>query len=270
VDQLQRYYYLAHLLLRPHLDEVERAARHLSNALCQSALGVWYKGRIRPICYLSDALDARYHDGGVPAPATAYAFALDDMERRGLIFVRRESEIVADCERERLAQSALVWDPGPHPNHGPPLDWARVSARGDGRIANPTPHVSPRPSSGDALFVPSDMLAEFHASGRQLTRQQLTAPTLADGPFGGSRFRWQGNECDIAKGNVYRILAFMWGRESATYQAIEAALDTIVSGATMVTYFGRVNRTLAKIGVPARLKGDAKTRWVIWGDAGGV
>jgi hypothetical protein len=83
----------------------------------------------------------------------------------------------------------------------------------------------------------------------------------ADGPVGGCWLWWKGRRHDVPKGNVYRLLDFMWDRDHAHYDdLVGPVLDASVLAQSIRSLAGKVNKTLKKVGVPWRLEPDSVTR----------
>jgi hypothetical protein len=102
--------------------------------------------------------------------------------------------------------------------------------------------------------------------GSQLHDNALSAgspsrPAHADGVEGGCWLWWQGTRFDIPKGNVYKMLAFMWGRDSAGYDDLEREVfEDPVEPQTIRSLASKVNNALKKVGIPWRLTTDSTTR----------
>jgi hypothetical protein len=82
-----------------------------------------------------------------------------------------------------------------------------------------------------------------------------------NGVEGGCWLWWEGKRHDIPKGVVYRLIAFMLGRDSAPYDDLEGDVfeDAVLPG-TVRARTSEVNRVLKKIGVSWRLQADATGR----------
>jgi hypothetical protein len=86
-------------------------------------------------------------------------------------------------------------------------------------------------------------------------------PSRPNGVEGGCWLWWEGQRRDIPKGVVYRLIAFMWDRDSAPYDNLEGPVfeDAILPD-SLRARVSETNRVLKKIGVPWRLKTDATSR----------
>jgi hypothetical protein len=95
----------------------------------------------------------------------------------------------------------------------------------------------------------------------QHLRRNLSAAPRPDGVEGGCWLWWQGHRHNIPKGNVYKLLAFMWGRDSAGYDALEGPVfDDPVQPQTIRSLANKLNKVLKKVGVPWRLSADSTLR----------
>jgi hypothetical protein len=95
------------------------------------------------------------------------------------------------------------------------------------------------------------------ARGSQDEQQQ----PRPNGVEGGCWLWWEGKRHDIPMGVVYRLIAFMWGRDSAPYGDLDGdVFEGAVLPATVRARTSEVNRVLKKIGVPWRLQADATSR----------
>lgn len=84
-----------------------------------------------------------------------------------------------------------------------------------------------------------------------------------DGPESGCWLWWRGKRFDIPKGTIWRLLDYMWTRESASYSDLEGPVfDTLVDPGTIRARASELSRLLRKIGVPWRLKPDAVSRYL--------
>jgi hypothetical protein len=92
-----------------------------------------------------------------------------------------------------------------------------------------------------------------------------TAPppteTHSDGLEGGRWLWWKGKRYNIPKGTVYRLLEFMWNRDSASYEALEQndVFESSVLPQTVRSYVNKANTALPS-GFPWRLSSDANAR----------
>jgi hypothetical protein len=86
-------------------------------------------------------------------------------------------------------------------------------------------------------------------------------PPRPDGVEGGCWLWWNGKRHDIPKGVVYRLIAFMWDKDSAGYDSLDGPVfEEAVYPATLRARTCEANRILKKIGIPWRLKTDAMSR----------
>lgn len=83
-----------------------------------------------------------------------------------------------------------------------------------------------------------------------------------DGPEGGCWLWWKGTRHDVPKGVLYRLLDFMWMKDSAKYDDLKKPVfdDTSVTPGTIRGRVSEVNKVLEKSGVPWHLKTDATAR----------
>jgi hypothetical protein len=82
-----------------------------------------------------------------------------------------------------------------------------------------------------------------------------------DGLEGGRWLWWQNKRHDVPQGTVYRLLAYMWNRDSASYDALEEAnvLESAVAPQTIRSYANKANNVLPS-GIPWRLSTDSESR----------
>ena len=82
-----------------------------------------------------------------------------------------------------------------------------------------------------------------------------------DGPDNGRWLWWNGKRTAVPKGTVYRLLAFMWDRDSASYDSLETAkvFDSAVAPQTVRSYANKANNALPP-GFPWRLSADSVSR----------
>jgi hypothetical protein len=84
----------------------------------------------------------------------------------------------------------------------------------------------------------------------------------ADGPEAGCWLRWKNQRHDVPKGVVYRLIEYMWKRDSASYDELDGPVfeggDVLPS--TVRGRVSDVNKVLKKIGIPWKLKTDATSR----------
>jgi hypothetical protein len=122
------------------------------------------------------------------------------------------------------------------------------------------------PPSEDRMQTPSrdpggEPAQQMNKAGHQTATE--ATPPHQDGVEGGCWLRWQGIRHDIAKGNVYKLVAFMWDRESASYDALVGPVfESAVQPQTVRSYTNKANNDLDRIGVPWRLSTDSVTRQV--------
>jgi hypothetical protein len=89
-------------------------------------------------------------------------------------------------------------------------------------------------------------------------------PPHPDGPEGGCWLWWQGKRRDMPKGNVYKLVAYMWSRDSATYdELVGPVFDSAVMPQTVRSYVNKANNALRPIRVPWRLSTDSVTLNII-------
>jgi hypothetical protein len=85
----------------------------------------------------------------------------------------------------------------------------------------------------------------------------------ADGPEGGRWVWWNNKRHDVPEGNVYRMIAYMWGRDSATFDdLVGPVFDDPVEPQTIRSCANKVKNALLLTGVPWRLKTDAVNRFI--------
>jgi hypothetical protein len=85
----------------------------------------------------------------------------------------------------------------------------------------------------------------------------------ADGPEGGRWVWWNNKRHEVPQGNVYRMIAYMWVRDSATFDdLVGPVFDDPVEPQTIRSCANKVKNALLPTGVPWRLKTDAVSRFI--------
>jgi hypothetical protein len=119
------------------------------------------------------------------------------------------------------------------------------------------------PRTEDGMQTPSrDSGGDSSQLRNEVGGQTATGatPTHPDGVEGGCWLWWQGTRHAIAKGNVYKLVAHMWDRESAPYgDLVGPVFESAVLPQTVRSYANKANNYLAPIGVPWRLSTDSVT-----------
>lgn len=93
--------------------------------------------------------------------------------------------------------------------------------------------------------------------------QQRGAEMHPDGPEGGRWVWWKNQRLDVPQGNVYRMIAYMWHRNSASYDdLVGPVFDNSVDPQTVRSLANKVKNALKRIGVPWRLKTDSTNRYI--------
>jgi hypothetical protein len=109
-----------------------------------------------------------------------------------------------------------------------------------------------------------------------ITPKAMPTPTDADsqkngtphanGPDGGRWLWWDNKQHDIPQGALYRLLSYMWNRESANYDQLYARPNPVyadpVADQTIRSASSKLNKILDKIGVSWRLRCDSRTRFI--------
>ncbi len=82
-----------------------------------------------------------------------------------------------------------------------------------------------------------------------------------DGPEGGRWVWWKNERRDVPQGTIYRLLAYMWNHDSASYDDLLDAevFDTVVQPQTVRSYANKANNALPT-GFPWRLSADSISR----------
>jgi hypothetical protein len=84
-----------------------------------------------------------------------------------------------------------------------------------------------------------------------------------DGPEAGCWLWWKNKRHDIPKGVVYRLVEYMWGRESASYDDLDGPVfEQSFQPGTLRGRCCEANKVLKKVGVPWRLCPDSEARQV--------
>jgi hypothetical protein len=85
----------------------------------------------------------------------------------------------------------------------------------------------------------------------------------ADGPEGGCWVWWQNKRHDVPTGNVYKLLLFMWRRDSAAYaDLIGPVFDDDVAPQTIRSLAHKAGKVLKRIGIPWRFSADSVSRYI--------
>jgi hypothetical protein len=111
-----------------------------------------------------------------------------------------------------------------------------------------------------------------NAIGMQLLAQPVPTPDrnaslpILDGPHDGCWLTWNGKRHDIPKGVVYRLLKFMWARQSADYATLMdcsgGVFDGPVEPQTVRSNVSDANGVLRRIGVDWKLTTDSTAQIV--------
>ncbi len=96
-------------------------------------------------------------------------------------------------------------------------------------------------------------------AGQQSSCELLPKPH-PDGPEGGRWVWWKGEKHKVPKGHVYRLIEFMWNRQSAHYNDLDdEVFRRSMAPATVRSYANKVKTALPP-GVPWRLVTDSVAR----------
>ena len=91
----------------------------------------------------------------------------------------------------------------------------------------------------------------------------VSSKSTGDGPEGGCWLWWEGQRHLIPKDVVFRLIDFMWNRDSARYDALKGPVfEEEVLTQTISARTSQVNKKLQKIGIPWTLTSDARTRHI--------
>jgi hypothetical protein len=130
--------------------------------------------------------------------------------------------------------------------------------------------LSPRGAEGLTL---ADVAARLSTPAAVSKREEMSATTQPaeqqpraagpDGVEGGCWVHWAGKRHDVPKGVVYRLIEFMWGRDSAHYDDLDGPVfEDAIQPDSLRARVSETNKILAKIGLPWRLKTDANSRFL--------
>jgi hypothetical protein len=116
-------------------------------------------------------------------------------------------------------------------------------------------------SSAVLVQVPPPTNLEDGGRAENLPEPTTQERLHPDGPEGGRWIWWQNKRYDVPKGNVYRIIAYMWNRDSASYDELENAtvFESSVAPQTVRSYANKVNNALPP-GIPWRLSANSTNR----------
>ncbi len=124
------------------------------------------------------------------------------------------------------------------------------------------PGCKPISSHRETTTVPSFTMSQS-AQALPAGACEEKSATHPDGPESGCWLWRRGKRFDIPKGTIWRLLDYMWTRESASYSDLEGPVfDTLVEPGTIRARASELNRLLRKIGVPWRLKPNAVSRYL--------
>jgi len=201
--------------------------------------------------------------------------------------VERVAALRSDCaaERDLLLNRLKMRDHGCG-DQGTPAGWVLSMESIKRRWRQLLPEPEYPPPALPALSSPEAVLDALDALLRALAliaQPEPSAPTLGtqavnptacavfqapadahpDGPEGGCWLWWANKRYDVPKGVVYRLLAFMWGRTSASYDTLDHdVFETGFLPATLRARTSEVNKVLEKADVPWRLKPDSVNRFL--------
>ncbi len=122
-------------------------------------------------------------------------------------------------------------------------------------------HQTPIPPQTFSLPADTAAASAHPSPGPKKGEEDLPAGDKPDGPEDGVRVRFDGKLVDLT-GRLYAVAAFMWGRESATIDALKGAVGEEVQDATVHTWMTRVNNALAPLMLPWTLTADKVNRVV--------
>jgi hypothetical protein len=81
-----------------------------------------------------------------------------------------------------------------------------------------------------------------------------------DGVAGGRWLWWKGERYSVPRGTIYRLVEYMWERDSASYDDLEDhVFDSAVAPQTIRSYVNKTNNALP-LGFPWRLSSDSTSR----------
>ncbi|MFO0824466.1 MAG: hypothetical protein U0792_15340 [Gemmataceae bacterium] len=174
-----------------------------------------------------------------PAHFRAY---LQSMPERGSILAPPE-EIVANWRS--LVEE--LWD----------------MARHVGGADHPPPNLPTVDSEARALSA-IDCLRRWVIEVRKPPPPPPGGSSHPDGPDGGRWVWWKGKRHDVPKGVVFRLIEYMWGRDSAPYATLmdEIVWDSNVAPQTVRARVSEANNNLKRIGIPWKLTADTVSRHV--------
>lgn len=144
------------------------------------------------------------------------------------------------------------------------LDWPMVDWSSSSLVWIPFRSTNPAPDWWAArLFNVFDVsrVAVEQAIG-QVSTQTVGGPSQrADGPAGGRWLWWKNVQYKVPGGVVYRLLDYMWDRDSAHYDDLvdDHVFNTSVAPQTIRSYANKTNNELPA-GFPWRLSTDSDNR----------
>lgn len=89
-----------------------------------------------------------------------------------------------------------------------------------------------------------------------------TPAPRADGPEPGRWVWWNDQRYQVPRGTVYALIAYMWDRETASYDSLDGPVFDTPSDGTVRSYVNKVNNVLTGIGIPWKLCSDSRGRIV--------
>jgi hypothetical protein len=93
----------------------------------------------------------------------------------------------------------------------------------------------------NSLLVAQSNHQQFPSTGKK--EKNCSHP---DGMEGGRWFWWKNKRYDVPRGTIYRLLDYMWDRDSAGYDLLENAevFDSTVASSTVRSYANKANNAL--------------------------
>jgi hypothetical protein len=126
----------------------------------------------------------------------------------------------------------------------------------------------------DPMSLPAELEFEYTLASETIEHERRTVvdgsisgssdiqTARVDGLEGGRWLIWKNKQHKIPQGTIYRLLAFMWDRNSAGYESLNGdVFDSEVSSATIRSYANKANNALPP-GFPWRLSTDAVNRYL--------
>jgi hypothetical protein len=119
-----------------------------------------------------------------------------------------------------------------------------------------------QPHAQSPLQRPQTTIRAGDARGHTSVPDTTPCSVQGDGPQGDGRWvSFNGRTVEI-KGRDYQVVAYLWGRDFASFDSLKEAVNAEVADATVHTWVNRANNALAPLPLAWRLAADSTNRVV--------